>query len=292
MNLYAFIGSHFSNKTVLYHTLWKYPEYTNWEIEKSRIHYHTAKHGKTYVDGHFGNVTVWVEQYEQLHEQGIQSTQNYCDAIEWGVNNRKSKPASITYIQINMVIDGPNVNESYMMPLKMSPLSSTALIISQIKSFNHYLYDKHKQDQTIDTVREIDDATQITLPSLRSNKTKNIGKILIEAKYVLSDEKSIIRYHGKKTIKATKLKIAKPIDPIKPNFKELNRRHKTRDKLYKEQELLQGKFIPVDNDDGDIDINDINVNDINSDDETANDTQPIVIATPKQKSKRRGKRAK
>ena len=133
---------------------------------------------------------------------------------------------------------------------------------------------------------------QITLPSLNTNKTKNIGKILIEAKYLLSDDKSILRYHGKKIIKATKLKIAKPIEPTQPNYKEMDRRHTVRNKLYQDHELIQGKFIPVDNDEGDIDIDieDVNTDNAKSDDVMINDMQPTVIVSPKQKSRKKTKR--
>ena len=60
-----------------------------------------------------------------------------------------------------------------------------------------------------------------------------------------------------------------------------------RDKMYRDQELIQGKFIPVDNDDGDVDIEDTTENMMDTVDVKINDMQPIVIAPPKRKSNSR-----
>ena len=243
-------GTHFSNKSILHHGLWEVPQNIFPELETASVHYHTAKHGKTYVDGHFGYVSSTMDNYSTHNEGGIQSSQDICDAIQWGLARRTNPSPNITYIQINMDIDGPNSSESYMTPLKASNPIDTALKITQIKSLGHYTYHKALQGQDIDTTKEIDSDKNefITLPSLDPKKTKNIDTILIQAKHIWSDDKTVDRRHGKRVVKATKPKVADKFVPIEPNIKEVDRQKKARDKLYKTQQLLAGKHTLIDDD--------------------------------------------
>eukprot|EP01084_Bolivina_argentea_P295972 509678_1 len=150
----------------------------------------------------------------------------------------------------------------------------TVLNISQIKSFLHYTYDKDLQHQDIDTSRDIpeDDDTKelqtqtITLPSLNRTKTKNMGKILIQSKYLWSESKMIQRWHVRRTATATKPVVAGNIIAQEPNMKEVQRQQKARIEMYTKQNLLQGKDIMVDNDTKEEQKQEVKQNDTSIDD--------------------------
>ena len=80
------------------------------------------------------------------------------------------------------------------------------LIISQIKAFGHYIWCRDKQN----TVRELNgiEPMQLTLPSLRGDKTKDIGKVHLETRYLWIDCESVERYHGYKVVNAVKANVA------------------------------------------------------------------------------------
>ena len=77
-----------------------------------------GKHGKTHVDGHFGFISNVCEDYTTYNESGINNTSDICSAIKWGTEQRASLDENITYLQMNMDIDGPYKSEFYLLPCK------------------------------------------------------------------------------------------------------------------------------------------------------------------------------
>ena len=200
-------------------------------------------------------------------ETGIQNTEDVCIAINTAVNNMQNSSDSITYFAINFDIDGPLADSEYMAPLKQDKPTDPQLIINQMKSFKHYIYNRSKQIDGIISEREIiaDNPTRITLPSLRNHKlsysAENRGKVLIESRHLLSDNEcdSIFRYHRSKVKPAPNPKI-KPDPPIiEPKIKEIERQINARKEL---RELHNINNVgPMDDIDVDSDIDDAKFSD-------------------------------
>ncbi len=81
----------------------------------------------------------------------------------------------ISYYTINYDIDGPNSNSIYMKPLQAESPVDNILGISQLKSFDHYLWEKTHQQNAVNTEREVEDDVPhtLTLPSLKPSKYKD-----------------------------------------------------------------------------------------------------------------------
>ena len=94
-------GTHFYNKSTLHCILYNYPQ-INQQMDEIHAHFHTVHHGKTYVDGHFGSVSKWVELYTTINEMGVQNTQDLCDSIKRGVSNQLQQKKSIKITIKNM----------------------------------------------------------------------------------------------------------------------------------------------------------------------------------------------
>ena len=86
---------------------------------------------------------------------------------------------------------------------------------------------------------------QLTLPSLRGDKTKDIGKVHLETRYLWIDCE---RYHGYKVVNAVKANVAQPIVPESPNISELQRQNKARMDTLNKSQFLNGRIIPIDRD--------------------------------------------
>ena len=251
-------GSHFSNKMTLKWALDIFPRDICADIERSNVHYHIAKHGKTHVDGIFGSYSNWLADYSTFNKAGVQTSADICAALEWGVQHRCQPSENINYLFLNMDIDGPYKDDECMQQIKCALNEENyvmdALILSQLKAFNHYFFDKQLQQSGIETEREIvddDDDDEIeqqilTLPSLNQHKMKNIDKILIRTKALWTDNEFISRWHQTKTVIATKPKIASNVLYQEPNIKEVERQQTARKDMFEKQELYKGKSVMID----------------------------------------------
>lgn len=243
-------GPHFRTYSALHYFNSELPKNPKYEtVMKFNTHFFPPQHGKSVVDGHFGNVSSWCHNYICTSDQGIKSTNDIINAIQNGVNNRGNPYDNITYIPINFDINGPLSESEYMAPLKQINPMDTALSIDQLKAFYHYTYDRRTQGDDLNTEREIimDDQTtqQLLLPSLSTNKTKNIGAVRLESKYNWSDNIAIPRLHSEKKIKALKPVVAKEFIEELPRYNELRRQKKQRDKIIDE---FRGQIEINDND--------------------------------------------
>eukprot|EP01083_Nonionella_stella_P148163 468580_1 len=191
-----------------------------------------------------------------------------CDAIHWGVENKSDEAKEqieITYLQMNMDIDGPMSQNTYFDVLKQDEPIDTLMKITQIKAFNHYSYKRSEQRIQCDTVREIDDDDCeeqhcITLPTLQAHKTKHMDEVLIETQYVLNESMKIRRYHGHRRSKATKAKIAKVFIPSKLPTKEMHRKEVVKQKIY-DKHQAHGNAVLFDDDTNERHENEQNIND-------------------------------
>ena len=129
------------------------------------------------------------------------------------------------------------------------------MCIDQLKSMYHYTYDRCTQGDDLNTEREIemdnDTTMSLFLPSLSPDKTKDIGKVRLEAKYNWSDTVAIPPLHKEKKIKAVQPVIAKEFKEEAPRYRELRRQKKGRKKIFDE---FRGQV------DENNELNDVNMN--------------------------------
>ena len=126
--------------------------------------------------------------------------------------------------------DGTLEDTQHLSPLQSQSPTDKNMVLSQSESFKHYIYHLNKQNDGFSTELdiEIDDDTTftLTLPPLRHIKTSNLGK---ETKNLSSDDKYMVRYHGKKVVSAPNAKVAADVTRVEPNISEIQRRITARD---------------------------------------------------------------
>ena len=78
------------------------PLYDN--LETIGYHLHTARHGKSVVDGHFSFVSSAVSDYSTDNESGVQTSEDVCIAINTASQHRiHGASSNIEYIPINLI---------------------------------------------------------------------------------------------------------------------------------------------------------------------------------------------
>ena len=229
--------SHFRNRSVLHHDLCQIPQNPNYaDLEHIGYHLHTPCHGKSYVDGHFCFVSAAVEQ-QGLTEKGVQCTEDIVTAIETAAEQRADSQRKITYFPINFDIKGPLKDSKYIKPLRAEVPKEEVLQVSQLKAYNHYIYKRSEQELALNTEREVDagDDQQhiISLPSLRTERMADIGKVMINTKYLPSSQ-PLKRWHLTKIKNATKPKTAETIKAPELSLNEYKRQQSVRQRLSNE----------------------------------------------------------
>ena len=224
-------GGHFRNKSVLHYMFKDLPNSTDHDFQSIGYHNFTGKHGKSPVDAHFAFVSSAVDSLATTSEHGVQCSADIVRSIQIAVRERERPTKGISYYPINFDIDGPLQDSECMAPLQASDFIDNVLNVSQIKAFNHYLFEAAEQNTALLTEREVIDGNgdldMLQLPSLRQNKYKHIDEVLLTTKWLLSDE-GIRRYHKTATHKATKIKVAKKVITVDPNVNELKRKSNVR----------------------------------------------------------------
>eukprot|EP01084_Bolivina_argentea_P207792 354459_1 len=186
---------------------------------------------------------------------------------------------------MNYDIDGPHTNSIYMAPLKTESYMDDTLGISQLKSFDHYLWERKEQSNDITTEREVagDEPQILTLASLRNDKCKDIGKLLLTSKRLLTDN-GIPRYHVYKRSKATPPKISKKVIKAPPSIKEMKRKIDARKDIT--CKYNKNKMILIDHDTCTRNNNKTNNKNNNSDSDRNNDRANVCNDQPPRKKRK------
>ena len=117
-------GPHFKSNKFIYYPL---VEFINkfFSVKKVSVNYFCPYHGKNDCDCHFGRISYWMEYYSNKWKNGIQTTNNICDAIiegtdTAGLNNSRARSKrranrAVTTVTIDFDLDTEPI---YTLPLQ------------------------------------------------------------------------------------------------------------------------------------------------------------------------------
>ena len=211
------VGSHFCNKSLLHFHFYDVPDFRAYKLNHIGCRFHSGKHGKSDVDGHFGFVSSAVEEANDT-VKGVQDSGDIVTAIVDSAAHRNDPKDGIEYRPTNFDTNGPLRDCPQMKRLTATIPREKILTVTQLKAFKHYVWKREKQDTELMTERE-----ELSLPSLRTENLNKTVQVNISRSHLIGSQSYETR-NGWTWRNATKSKVDTNIEIPELKTAELKRR--------------------------------------------------------------------